>query len=143
MARSGSTDYTALVARLPGEARAPDAFYGVYLERPKALGLMGTLDAVRKDDMSFAHFPWVPVGIGFLVAIAIGIALMILEADRPVRRLQADAVAFGANKVERVPEDHHGGRYGSIARSVNIRVDKLGRELRGAKRNLEQLLGPG
>ncbi|HVV83111.1 MAG TPA: MXAN_5187 family protein [Kofleriaceae bacterium] len=141
-ARSGKTEYTALVARLPGEARSADAFYGVYLERPKALGLAGTLDAVRKDDMSFAHFPWAPVAIGFLVVLAIGIALMILEADRPIRRLQADAVALGSGKVERLPEER-GGRVGSVARSVNIRIDKMGRELKSARRNLDQLLGPG
>jgi len=142
-AHAGNLEYTALVARLPGEARAADAFFGVYLERPRSLGLMGTLDAVRKDDMSFAHFPWVPVGIGFLVALAIGLALMIIEADRPVRRLQADAVALATTGAERLPEERHGGRYGSIARSVNIRVDKLAREVRAARRNLDQLLGPG
>ena len=144
IAHASNAEYTALVARLPGEARAADAFFGVYLERPKALSVMGTLDAVRKDDMSFAHFPWLPIGVGFLFAIAIGIALMIFEADRPVRRLQADSVALASSTTtERLPEDRHRGRYGSIARSVNIRVDKLAREVRAARRNLDQLLGPG
>ncbi len=142
-ARAGDREFTALVARLPGEARAANAFFGVYLERPAALGLLGTIDAVRKDDLSFGHFPWVAVGLGFLLAIAIGLALMILEADRPVRRLQADAVALASGTSERLPEDRHGGRYGSIARSVNIRVDKIAREARNARRNLDQLLGPG
>ena len=144
IAHASNAEYTALVARLPGEARAADAFFGVYLERPKALGLMGTLDAVRKDDLSFANFPWLPIGVAFLFAIAIGIALMIVEVDRPVRRLQADAVTLSSSSTaERLPEERHRGRYGSIARSVNIRVDKLAREVRAARRNLDQLLGPG
>ena len=33
LATTGGGDYTALVARLPGEARAADAFFGVYLQR--------------------------------------------------------------------------------------------------------------
>ena len=142
-ASAGGVALTALVARLPGEARSADAFFGVYMERPGALGVMGTLDAVRKDDMSFANFPWVPVAIAFVFALAIGLLIMILESDRPVRRLQADAVALGAGTTERLPEDRHGGRFGSIARSVNIRVDKMSREVRAARRNLDQLLGPG
>jgi hypothetical protein len=143
VARSGATEYRAVVARLPGEARSADAFFGVYLERSKALGLMGTLDAVRKDDMSFANFPWVAIAVAFVLALGLGIVLMIIEADRPLRRLQADAVALGGNQQDRLPEERHAGRFGSIARAVNIKVDKQGRELRNARRNLEQLLGPG
>src|SRR5262249_39912378 len=33
-------------------------------------------------------------------------------------------------------------KFGSIARSVNIHIDKLGRDARSAKKDLDQLLGP-
>jgi hypothetical protein len=39
-------------------------------------------------------------------------------------------------------EDAHRGKFGSIARSVNIQIDKLGREAKSAKKDLDQLLGP-
>ncbi len=141
--RSGPAEFSALVARLPGEARHDDAFFTVFLERGKALGMAATLDAVRKDDLSFGHFPWLLVGLGFLGALGIGLTLMILETDRPLRRLAADAVKLAKGEVERVPEERHGGRMGSIARSVNIQIDKLAREARAARRDLDQLLGPG
>ena len=39
-------------------------------------------------------------------------------------------------------EEDHRGKFGSIARSVNIFIDKLSRESKAAKQDLDQLLGP-
>jgi hypothetical protein len=44
--------------------------------------------------------------------------------------------------MERMSEDAHPGKFGSIARSVNIHIDKLGRDAKSAKKDLDQLLGP-
>ncbi|MBL8625368.1 MAG: hypothetical protein JNK64_28915 [Myxococcales bacterium] len=142
IATSGKQRLSAVVARLPGEARYDDAFFAVYLEQQPPAGLGRTLDQVRKDDLSFANFPWVLLGIGFVGALAIGLGLMVVEHDRPVRRLAADAVELAKGKGERLPEERHGGRLGSVARSVNIHIDKLAREARAARRDLDQLLGP-
>lgn len=142
IATSGKQRLSAVVARLPGEARYDDAFFAVYLEQPPPAGLGRTLDQVRKDDLSFANFPWVLLGLGFVGALAIGLGLMVVEHDRPVRRLAADAVELAKGKGERLPEERHGGRLGSVARSVNIHIDKLAREARAARRDLDQLLGP-
>jgi hypothetical protein len=142
MGRTGKDEFTAVIARLPGEAETRGAFFTVFIERSKTLGLGATLDAVRKDDMSFANFPWPLVAIGFLAALGVGLGLMIIEADRPVRKLAADSVALAKAQIERLPEEQHRGRFGSIARSINIQIDKLAREARAARRDLDQLLGP-
>jgi hypothetical protein len=67
---------------------------------------------------------------------------MWIESDRPLRRLAADAVRLAKSEKERLSEDEHGGKYGSIARSVNIHIDKLGRDAKSARTNLDSLLGP-
>jgi len=139
---AGSDDYTAVVARLPGEAAAKQAFYSVFIKRPQALGFAGTLKVVKQSDLSFKSFPWFLVGGAFLLSLGIGIALMFIEADRPLRRLTADAVRLAKGDTERISEDAHGGKFGSIARSVNIHIDKLGRDAKTAKKDLDQLLGP-
>jgi hypothetical protein len=139
---AGSDDYTAIVARLPGEAAAKQAFYSVFIKRPQALGFAGTLKVVKQSDLSFKSFPWFFVGGAFLLSLGIGIALMFIEADRPLRRLTADAVRLAKGDTERISEDAHGGKFGSIARSVNIHIDKLGRDAKTAKKDLDQLLGP-
>lgn len=139
---AANEDYTALVARLPGEAGERDAFYSVFIKRPPARGFAGTLKIVNQSDLSFDNFPWIFVGGGFLLILGAGIALMFFEADRPLRRLTADAVRLAKGETERLSEDAHPGKFGSIARSVNIHIDKLGREAKSAKKDLDQLLGP-
>jgi len=139
---AGAEDYTAIVARLPGEAVARQAYYSVIIRRPDTPGFFGTLRAVKDSDLSFGNFPWILVGGAFVVALAVGIGLLIIEVDRPLRRLAADAVRLAKGDTERLTEDVHGGKFGSIARSVNIHIDKLGREARSARKDLDQLLGP-
>ena len=133
---------TASVARLPGEALRHNAYYTVLVRQPAEVGFAGTLNKVSKADLSPDNFPWVLVGGGFLIALAGGIGLMLLEADRPLRRLTAQSVRLAKGEVERLSEDAHPGKFGSIARSVNIHIDKLGREAKVAKSDLDQLLGP-
>src|SRR5258705_6677453 len=85
--RAGADDYTAIVARLPGEAAAKQAYYSVMIKRPDALGFLGTLKAVKENDLSFGNFPWLLVGGAFLAVLGLGIGLMYIETDRPLRRL--------------------------------------------------------
>ncbi|MDB4956216.1 MAG: hypothetical protein JWO36_3785, partial [Myxococcales bacterium] len=139
---AGTDDYTAIVARLPGEAQQRQAYYSVLIKRPEARGFTGTLKVVSQGDLSFANFPWILVGGAFLVALGMGIMLMFVEADRPLKRLAGDAVKLAKGEKERLSEDIHGGKFGSIARSVNIAIDKLGREAKSARTNLDSLLGP-
>jgi hypothetical protein len=139
---SGDESYQVLLARLPGEAGALGAFYSVYVPQEKAIGFTGTIKAVTKNDLSFSHFPWFRVAVVFLLMVGVGLALMIFEADQPLRRLSADLVILAKGESERLAEDRHRGKFGSIARSVNIALDKLHRETRAAKRDLDQLLGP-
>ncbi|MBP9207989.1 MAG: hypothetical protein KBG28_28745 [Kofleriaceae bacterium] len=139
---SGRDAYTAVVARMPGEAQREGAFYSIYITRPKALGFTGTLGAVSKDDLSLSSFPWPLVGGAFVLALALGLGLMVLESDRPLRRLNADAVKLAKGEKERLGEDEHRGKFGSVARSVNIHVDKIARDAKSAKKDLDQLLGP-
>lgn len=137
---AGSDKYTAMIGRLPGEARLKSAYYAVFAKTVQTRGFAGTLDAVRKSDLSGKIL--IVVAIGFLLALALGIAFMFIESDRPLRRLANDAVKLAKNDAERLAEDAHGGKYGSIARSVNIHIDKVGRDAKAARTNLDQLLGP-
>jgi hypothetical protein len=139
---AGDQSYWVQLARLPGEAGALGAFYAVFAEHAGDAGIGATIGAVTKDDLSFGNFPWLAVGGLFLVMVIGGIALTIVEADRPVRRLGADAVKLAKGEGERLDEIRHRGRYGSIARSVNIAIDKIAREAKSAKKDLDNLLGP-
>jgi hypothetical protein len=140
--RAGNEELTGLVARLPGEAGTKGAFYTVFIRRPVEHGFLATLSAVAQNDLSFGSFPWILVGGGFLLVLGAGMALMLLEADRPLRRLAAETVRLAKGDIEKLGEDKHPGKFGSIARSVNIHLDKVSREAKAAKKDLNQVLGP-
>ena len=141
--KAGNDAYSAIVARLPGEAGAHQAFYSVFVKKPEPRGTWAYFTEARENGgLGFDSFPWLLVGGGFLVALVIGIGLMLYESDRPLRRLAADAVKLAKGESERMNEDSHPGKFGTIARSVNIHIDKLGREAKSAKKDLDQLLGP-
>ncbi|HTJ43399.1 MAG TPA: MXAN_5187 family protein, partial [Kofleriaceae bacterium] len=140
--KSGDKTYSAVLARLPGEASHQGAFYSVYVEKPAAVGFSGTLGAVKQNDLGFGSFPWLLVGALLVLALAAGMFLMIWEVDRPLRRLNADAVRLAKSEAERLAEEEHHGKFGSIARSVNIQIDKLHRDAKSARKDLDQLLGP-
>lgn len=139
--RSGQTEYTAVAARMPGEAQAHQAYFTVFVRRPGELGLVGTIKAIRKSDLSPGNFPWILVGGGFVLALVLGLGLMVLEADRPLRRLGSDAARLARGDSDRLGEDH-AGRFGSVARNVNIHIDRVARAAKSAKQDLDQLLGP-
>jgi hypothetical protein len=139
---AGDQGFEVVFARLPGEAARQGAFYAVFTEKTEGKGFMGSLNEITNNDISFGQFPWIPLGIVFVVAVGLGMFLMIWEADRPMRRLANDAVALAKGESLRLEELRHKGKFGSIARSVNIVLDKLDRDAKSAKRDLDNILGP-
>jgi hypothetical protein len=139
-AKDNKQQYAAVLSRLPGEAEHNRAFYAVFTRRPAEATFGGAIGKAKSE--LGGGFPWVVVVVLFVVGLGGGVALMLLEADRPLRRLQADAVRLAKGERERLVEEDHGGRFGSIARSVNIQIDKLQRDAKAAKKDLDQLLGP-
>lgn len=140
--RAGTEELVGLSARLPGEVSTRKAFYTVFINRPVEPGFFASLKAVRQDDLSFSNFPWIFVAGGILLVLGGGIVLMLLESDRPLRRLATEAVRLAKGDIEKLGEDAHPGKFGSIARSVNIHIDKVGREAKAAKQDVNHLLGP-
>lgn len=138
--RAGKDEYTAVVARMPGEAQAQAAYFTVFIQRPGGLGLIGSTLAIRKSDLS--SFPWALISAGFVIALLVGLGLLVMEIDRPLRRLMADAARLAKGDRERLAEEEHPGRFGSISRSVNIHIDRAARAAKTAKQDLDQLLGP-
>ncbi len=139
---AGGNTYDVIASGLPGEAGALGAYYTLFIARQASTGFAGAFDAVTKDDLAFGHFPWIPLGALFLLVVTLGIALMWWETDRPMRLLANDAVQIAKGEGERLNETLHRGKAGSIARSVNVAIDKLMRETKTAKSDLDQLLGP-
>jgi hypothetical protein len=139
---AGNEVFNVVFARLPGEAREQGAFYATFSEKPEGLGFFGTLKQVTSNDLGFGSFPWLRIAVLFLVAVGLGLAAMVWEVDLPLGRLVNDALVMSKGETARLDEGAHRGKYGRVARSVNIVLDKLEREAKSAKRDLDSLLGP-
>jgi hypothetical protein len=140
--KAGKEEYSAVVARMPGEAQSRQAYFTVFIQRPTELGVVASTMAIRKSDLSPSSFPWPLLSAGVVVALLLGIGLMVLEADRPLRRLAREASKLATGEIDRFAEDRHSGRFGSVARNVNIQIDRVARVAKSAKQDLDQLLGP-
>tara|TARA_R110002073_G_scaffold123819_11_gene268003 strand:+ start:59509 stop:61269 length:1761 start_codon:yes stop_codon:yes gene_type:complete len=140
--KAGGKRYAVVNASLPGEAGEQQAFYSVLIERAEPLDFMGMLGAAKKDDLGFDRFPWIKVIGAFIIMMVVGLLLMMREVDGPLKKLNKNAVALAQGETERFDENAHRAKYGSIARSVNIAIDKMHRDTKAAKKDLDQLLGP-
>lgn len=137
--KTANREYVVALKQLPGEAGAQEGFYAVFTTRPTPVGVLGRIgpalgEATPRD--------WMVVGGGFLLALIAGIVFMWLESDRPLKRLVLDAVSLGKGEVPKLDEERHKGKFGSIARSVNIALEKQQREQKAAKKDLGAVLGP-
>src|SRR5262249_20799685 len=127
------------VKRLPGEVGAQDGFYAVYRERPRTVGFMGSLAGLVKGDMSFGNFPWIALGAGLILLVLLGVGIMWIEADKPLKRLTNDALALGKGDARSLAEARPRGRWGSIARSVTRALARLSRESKTPRADLGAL----
>lgn len=140
---SGPTEYLPLASRLPGEAGELGALTTVFMEHTPPRGLIGTLKAAQKSDIGLVAFPWWLVVGAFCTLLLASFLLLRKEAERPLKALATDAIKLAQGDMPRLSEDAHKGAFGSIARSLNIHIDKLGRDAKSANANLDSLLIAG
>lgn len=140
ISRSGDQDIVALSFPLPGESEAQAAYMVLFGSRPYEDGLFSTLGKLGKPDFELPIVLLGMIGAIFLGALILGLLLPYLESGRPLRRLQKASVGLAQGESEKFEEKDHGGRYGDIARAVNIALDKLMRETKSARNDLDQLL---
>jgi hypothetical protein len=135
--------YQVVGAPLRGEAALHDAFFVVFAKRRASVGLVGTLkNEVSKADVQ--GFPWIPLGIGLVLVLGIGLFLLQLEGSGPLGRLLVEAVALRPDSKPRVDDDKFRGKYGSLARAINAALDRAAQAAPpgpARARNMNDILG--
>ncbi len=141
-ATAGGERYAVVSAALPGEAGQQGAFYSVLIKRAAPLNFMGMLKSTKKADLGFGQFPWILVIALLIGMMGVGLFLTYREVDAPLKKLNANAVALAQGETERFDEGLHRSKFGSIARSVNIAIDKTHRKANAAEKDLNRIIGP-
>lgn len=136
VARTGHTpplsvdaDEGRLVVLAPfiGEAAQHKAAYALILPRPGAAPLGALVAGILSQE--HGELPWrllAPVAGAALLALVLGVLLMRLEADRPLKRLAREAQALARGERHRLDDDNHPGKLGTVARALNTTLDRLG-----------------
>jgi hypothetical protein len=123
----GSDGYIVVLAPFAGEAEPHKAAYALMVRRRPTFTfayLVGRVLALNPKTL-----PWVrlaPIGGGLLLALIIGFLLMRAEAIGPLKRLARETQALARGDVTRLDDDRHPGKLGTVARSVNTTLDRLG-----------------
>jgi hypothetical protein len=124
---AGDKSFLACVAPFAGEAAAHKASYVLLLPRSASVALPAMIkDLLQTDPHTLPWMTLAPVGGALLVLLVLGILLMRLEADRPLKRMAREAQALARGEIHRLDDDRHPGKLGTIARAVNTMLDRLG-----------------
>jgi hypothetical protein len=139
---SGKSMQGLIMAPLPGEARAHDAFYAIVGKPDKPLGLALLLDRVQGEDVAWGSFPWLLFIGGLVVVLVVGLALMVWEADMPAKRLLKRMEELAKGEASRLNDRQFSGKFGSMARAVNSSLDRAEkRSPASSTKDLNKILG--
>jgi hypothetical protein len=119
--------YLVVLGPFVGEAAGHKAAFALMLPRPGAPPI-GTMLQNLIQPAELKSLPWItlaPVGGALLIALVLGLVLMRLEADRPLKRMAREAQALARGEIPRLDDDKHPGKLGTVARAVNTTLDRL------------------
>jgi hypothetical protein len=125
--RSGGESHLVVVAPFVGEAAAHKAAYALFAPSQSQPSLGELAGKLLGSD--FKTLPWLllaPIGGALVLAWIIGLLLVRLEADRPVRRMAREAQALARGDVARLDDHVYPGRLGTVARAINAALERLG-----------------
>ena len=139
---SGKAMQGVIMAPVPGEARAHDAFYAIVGKPDKPLGLALLLDRVQDEDVAWGSFPWLLFIGGLVVVLVVGLALMVWEADMPAKRLLRRMEELAKGEASRLNDRQFSGKFGSMARAVNSSLDRAEKRTPASStKDLAKILG--
>ncbi len=114
-----------LAARLPGEAKHLDAFYSLSLSRPNQSPIASVMGGLTQEDFSWGTIPSALYFLGILLTLLFGFFLLRRESEKPMRELLDDAIELIKEPTKSRLKEKHRGTFGSLARSINIYLDKI------------------
>lgn len=113
----------AIFSKLPGDAWDLDAGFVVLREQAPIVDLPGVFRAITDDDKKALPLPLL-AGVATLFAV-VGLALLWLEHDKPLKRFAEEASAFQQGKAPRLQLPNLARPHRAIAEAINETIDRL------------------
>ncbi|MGA9655059.1 MAG: hypothetical protein WBV96_14220, partial [Polyangia bacterium] len=115
-----------IAAPFVGEASEQRAYYVLLNEKSPKSDPWVLLSNAKSDDLRWGgDFPWVPLALGMLAMIGIGLFLQRIEVEGPIRRLRAEVHSLARNELQKLDDTRYGGKLGGVARDINATVERF------------------
>ncbi|MBN2573263.1 MAG: hypothetical protein JXP73_01740 [Deltaproteobacteria bacterium] len=112
-----------VAAPFVGEAGAQHAYYVLLTKKSPESDPWVLLSSTSSDDLKWGSFPWLSLGGGILVIIAIGLFLQRHEVDGPLAHLRAEVHRMAKQELLKLDDTKYSGKLGGIARDINATVE--------------------
>jgi hypothetical protein len=114
-----------VAAPFVGEASEQRAYYVLLNEKSPESDPWGLLSKTSSDDLRWGRFPWLPLGLGIIAMIGVGLFLQRTEVESPIRRLRSEVHSLSRNELQKIDDIKYGGKLGGIARDINATVERF------------------
>jgi hypothetical protein len=121
---SGQEKLLVVAAPFPGEAGQQQAYFALIGRQPAKSDLTSLLSNTSSDDLKWGNFPWVPLGGGAIIVIAIGLLAQRREVESPLIRLRRELQQLARGEIQKIQDNRYRGRFGGLARDVNAAMER-------------------
>jgi hypothetical protein len=119
----GADTLLAVAAAFPGQVSQQQGYYVLIGKKPAKADLQSLLANTSARDLKWGKFPWIPLVLAVLGAIAIGLLLQRFEVEAPIARMRAELRTLARGEAVKLDDHKYVGRFGGIARDVNAAVE--------------------
>lgn len=120
----GSDRLLAVAAPFTGQAAEQDAYYALMTKKAPASDPLALLSSTAADDLKWGSFPWLPLGGGVVLILAVGLFLQRHEMEGPLSRLRRDLQRLSRGELQKIEDAKYPGKFGGIARDVNAAMER-------------------
>ena len=114
-----------VAAPFVGEASEQRAYYVLLNKKSPESDPWVLLSNASSDDLRWGRFPWLPLALGILAMIGIGLILQRTEVEGPIRRLRTEVHSLARNEIQKIDDTKYGGKLGGVARDINATVERF------------------
>jgi HAMP domain-containing protein len=126
--------WAVIMGSFVGEAGDHQAIFALCAPRYGGSSLQAIATSiVHRDPRTLPVRTLLPVGIGTLAALLLGLIFVWRLGTRPVAQLLRQVQALSRGELQRLPDAQHGGRFGALARAINTTIDRLGGRYRAER----------
>lgn len=119
----GNERLLTVAAPLTGEASEQRAYYVLLTRKSPESNPWALLSSTSSDDLKWGKFPWLPLGVGLLAVIFVGLFLQRMEVETPLKRLRAEVHSLARQELQKIDDTKYGGKLGGIARDINAAIE--------------------